>query len=118
MPRAESQSAMESAVLCTVTDRPHPRHVRDLLRKSTKGHYIKTKLAVSCVLFGALLGSAAAVAGDDTAAVGNSASVFVKDSAITTKIKTKLAADHRAKRAVCKEGLVLLYFTGSAPALR
>jgi hyperosmotically inducible periplasmic protein len=55
---------------------------------------MKTKLAVSCVLFGALLGSAAAMAGDDTTAVGNSATVFVKDSAITTKIKTKLAADH------------------------
>jgi hyperosmotically inducible periplasmic protein len=55
---------------------------------------MKTKLAVSCVLFGALLGPAAAMAGDDTAAVGNSATVFVKDSAITTKIKTKLAADH------------------------
>jgi hyperosmotically inducible periplasmic protein len=55
---------------------------------------MKIKLAVSCVLFGALLASAAVVAGDDTAAVGNSATVFVKDSAITTKIKTKLAADH------------------------
>ncbi len=55
---------------------------------------MKTKLALTCVLFGALLGSAAAMAGDDTAAVGNSATVFVKDSAITTKIKTKLAADH------------------------
>ena len=55
---------------------------------------MKTKLAVSCMLFGALLGSAAAMAGDDTAAVGNSATVLVKDSAITTKIKTKLAADH------------------------
>lgn len=55
---------------------------------------MKTKLAVSCVLFGALLGPAAVMAGDDTSAVGNSATVFVKDSEITTKIKTKLAADH------------------------
>jgi hyperosmotically inducible protein len=49
---------------------------------------------MSCVVFGALLGSAAAIAGDDGKAVGTSTTVFVKDSAITTKIKTKLAADH------------------------
>ena len=54
---------------------------------------MKTKLAMTCIVFGALLGSAAAIA-DDAAAVGNSTTVFVKDSAITTKIKTKLAADH------------------------
>jgi len=55
---------------------------------------MKTQLAMTCVVFGALLGSAAAMAGDDTTAVGTSTVVFVKDSAITTKIKTKLAADH------------------------
>ncbi len=55
---------------------------------------MKKKLAMSYVVFGALLGSAAAIAGDDGKAVGTSTTVFVKDSAITTKIKTKLAADH------------------------
>jgi hyperosmotically inducible periplasmic protein len=55
---------------------------------------MNTKLALSGIVFGALLGSAAAIAGDDTNAVGTSTAVFVKDSAITTKIKTKLAADH------------------------
>ena len=55
---------------------------------------MKTKLATICVVFGALVGSAAAVAGDDANAVGTSTAVFVKDSAITAKIKTKLAADH------------------------
>jgi hyperosmotically inducible periplasmic protein len=55
---------------------------------------MKKQLAMTCVVFGALLGSAAASAGDDTKAVGTSTAVFVKDSAITTKIKTKLAADH------------------------
>jgi hyperosmotically inducible protein len=55
---------------------------------------MKTKLALTCVVFGALLGSAAAIAGDDANAVGTSTTVFVKDSAITTKVKTKLAADH------------------------
>ncbi len=54
---------------------------------------MKTKLAITCVAFGALLASAA-IAGEDAHAVGASTVVFVKDSAITTKIKTKLAADH------------------------
>ena len=54
---------------------------------------MKTKLAMTCIVFGALLGSAAALA-DDANAVGTSTVVMVKDSAITTKIKTKLAADH------------------------
>jgi hyperosmotically inducible protein len=54
---------------------------------------MKTKLAITCVVFGALLGSAAAIA-DDAASVGTSTVVFVKDSAITSKVKTKLAADH------------------------
>ncbi len=55
---------------------------------------MKTKPAMIWVVFGALLGSAAATAGDDANAVGTSATVFVRDSAITAKIKTKLAADH------------------------
>jgi hyperosmotically inducible protein len=55
---------------------------------------MKTTLAITCLAVGALLGSAAAIAGDDANAVGTSTVVFVKDSAITTKIKTKLAADH------------------------
>jgi hyperosmotically inducible protein len=55
---------------------------------------MKKQLAMSCVVFGALLGSAVAIAGDDAKEVGTSTTVFVKDSAITTKIKTKLAADH------------------------
>ena len=78
---------------------------------------MKTKLAIACVAFGALLGSAAAIAGDDTNAVGTSTVVFVKDSAITTKIKTKLAADHltslgRIHVDTDKDGVVWL--TGTA----
>src|SRR5208283_1134533 len=60
---------------------------------SNSRSYMKTRLAMTCVVFAALLGSAAAIA-DDAGAVGTSTTVFVKDSAITTKIKTKLAADH------------------------
>jgi len=52
-----------------------------------------TKLARTCVVFAALFGSAAAIA-DDAVSVGTSATVFVKDSAITTKIKSRLAVDH------------------------
>jgi len=48
---------------------------------------------MTCVVIGALLGSAAAIA-DDASSVGTSTVVFVKDSAITTKIKSKLAAEH------------------------
>jgi hyperosmotically inducible protein len=55
---------------------------------------MKTKLALTCLVFGALFGSGMAVAGDDADAVGTSTKVFVKDSAITTKVKAKLAADH------------------------
>lgn len=55
---------------------------------------MKTKMALACLAFGTLLGSGLAVAGEDADAVGTSTKVFVKDSAITTKIKTKLAADH------------------------
>src|SRR5580700_2950347 len=88
-----------------------------LRRQLNQGHIMKTKLALSCVVFGALLGSAAAIAGDDTNAVGTSTAVFVKDSAITTKIKTKLAADHltslgRIHVDTDKNGIVWL--TGTA----
>jgi hyperosmotically inducible protein len=55
---------------------------------------MKTKPSMTWVVFGALLGSAAAIAGDDANAVGTSTTVFVRDSAITARIKTKLAADH------------------------
>ena len=78
---------------------------------------MKTKLAIACGAFGALLGSAAAIAGDDTNAVGTSTVVFVKDSAITTKIKTKLAANHltslgRIHVDTDRDGVV--YLTGTA----
>jgi hyperosmotically inducible protein len=79
--------------MCGNEPRAIPAHAK-LERYLTQGHIMKTKLAMTCVIFGALLGSAAAIAGDDAKQVGTSTAVFVKDSAITAKIKTKLAADH------------------------
>ena len=50
-------------------------------------------LATSCFLIGAALAPVAAYAADGDKDRANPA-IFVKDSVITTKIKTKLAADH------------------------
>ena len=77
---------------------------------------MKTKLAMTCVVFGALLGSGAVIA-SDADSVGTTSAVYVKDSAITTKIKTKLAADHltslgRIHVETDKNGVVWL--TGTA----
>jgi len=55
---------------------------------------MKTTFAITCLVFGTLLGSVAAVSAEDADAVGSSTKVLVKDSAITTEIKTKLAAEH------------------------
>ncbi|MFI4867992.1 MAG: BON domain-containing protein [Steroidobacterales bacterium] len=58
-----------------------------------------------------------ALADEDAAAAGSHAKVFVKDSAITTKIKAKLAAEHitslgRIHVDTDKDGVVWL--SGSA----
>ena len=54
---------------------------------------MKTTLAISILLAGVLAGPVAAVAEDADADRANP-EAFVKDSVITTKIKTKLATDH------------------------
>jgi hyperosmotically inducible periplasmic protein len=54
---------------------------------------MKTKFAITCVLVGSLLGAGVALA-DDVTSMGSHAAAYVKDSAITTTIKTKLAAGH------------------------
>jgi hyperosmotically inducible protein len=53
---------------------------------------MKTKLAITCLLCGMLLG--AAVMAQDSDADRSHPKAYVKDSAITMKIKTKLAAEH------------------------
>jgi hyperosmotically inducible protein len=49
---------------------------------------------MACLLAGTLVGPAVVMAGEDADADRSNPEAFVKDSAITTKIKTKLAAEH------------------------
>jgi hyperosmotically inducible protein len=55
---------------------------------------MKQKLATTLMVIGLLLGPVVAVATEDTDADRSHPKAFVKDSAITTKVKTKLAAEH------------------------
>jgi hyperosmotically inducible periplasmic protein len=54
---------------------------------------MKYKLATTCFVIGSVLAPVAAYAADSDTDRSNPAN-FVKDSAVTTKIKTKLAAEH------------------------
>jgi hyperosmotically inducible protein len=54
---------------------------------------MKTKFAITCVAFGALLGSTV-VASAEEPSYASQTTTFVKDSAITTMVKTKLASEH------------------------
>jgi hyperosmotically inducible protein len=54
---------------------------------------MKAKLVISCLICGMLLGSAVALA-QDSDTDRSHPKHFVKDSVITTKIKSKLAAEH------------------------
>jgi hyperosmotically inducible protein len=54
---------------------------------------MKTKLVMTCLVCGMLLGPAVTMA-QDSDADRSHPKAFVKDSAITTEIKTKLAAEH------------------------
>ena len=56
---------------------------------------MKYKLATTCFVIGTVLAPVAAYAADSDTDRSKPAA-FVKDSAITTKIKTKLAAEHLA----------------------
>lgn len=79
---------------------------------------MKTRFAITTLLCVAMLGSAAAMAADALATDSSNAVVFVKDSAITTDIKTKLAAEHitsleRIHVDTDKHGVVWLSGTAS-----
>jgi hyperosmotically inducible periplasmic protein len=55
---------------------------------------MKQQLATTLMIIGVLLGPVVAVAAEDSDADRSHPKAFVKDSAITTKIKAKLAAEH------------------------
>jgi len=78
---------------------------------------MKVAFATTCLVFGTLLGSAVAWAGEDSGSDRSHPVAFVKDSAITTAIKAKLAAEHMTSLArvhvdTDKDGVVWL--TGTA----
>jgi hyperosmotically inducible protein len=54
---------------------------------------MKTKFAITCMAFGALLGSTVVASAADPS-YASQTTTFVKDSAITTMVKTKLASEH------------------------
>ncbi len=55
---------------------------------------MKTTLAITTLALGLALTPALSFAGDPTDTSADQSHHYVKDSAITTKIKTKLAAEH------------------------
>ena len=55
---------------------------------------MKTKLVMACVLAGTLIAPAIVMAAGDADSDRANPAMFVKDSAITTEIKTKLATEH------------------------
>jgi hyperosmotically inducible protein len=78
---------------------------------------MKRNFSTALLVIATLLGPVVAVAAADADADRSSPKAFVKDSAITTKIKTKLAAEHltslgRIHVDTDRDGVVWL--TGSA----
>ena len=63
------------------------------LAETHRGIKVKFKLATTCFVIGSVLAPVAAFAADSDTDRSKPA-VFVKDSIITTKIKTQLAAEH------------------------
>ena len=55
---------------------------------------MKQKLATTLMVIGVLLAPTVALAAEDADSDRSHPKAFVKDSAITTKVKTKLAAEH------------------------
>src|SRR6202163_1058345 len=65
-----------------------------MLSAHTQGNPMKQQLATTLMIIGVLLGPVVALAAEDSDADRSHPKAFVKDSAITTKIKAKLAAEH------------------------
>src|ERR1700692_4345102 len=82
---------------------------------------MKAKLATVCLVFGTLFGFTAISVAQDSDTDRSHPSAFVKDSAITAKIKAKLAADHitsmgRIHVDTDKDGVVWLSGTARTQA--
>ena len=60
---------------------------------------MKNKLAITLLIAGAAMAPVVSLAGDNTDMDRSHPKAFVKDSAITTKIKSKLAAQHLTSAA-------------------
>ncbi len=78
---------------------------------------MKTSIVRTVLVVGTLLGSGIAIAADSTDSDRSSPKNFVKDSAITAKIKTKLATDHFSslvKIHVDTDAGGIVYMTGTA----
>ena len=87
----------------------------DISPSNPMGGTVKIKLVTACFVLGASLAPAAFAADSDTDR--NKPATFVKDSAITTKIKTKLAGENLASMATIhvdtdKDGIV--WMSGTA----
>lgn len=81
---------------------------------------MKTTLAVTCLVVGASMGLAPVVcwASDDADIVRGQPSAYIKDSAITTKIKAKLAAENLSTVAdieVDTDANGVVWLSGNAP---
>jgi hyperosmotically inducible protein len=85
---------------------------------------MNTRLAITCVTVSSFFAAGVALADRDATSTGSHAEAYVKDSAITTKIKTKLATEHLTSLAQIhvdtdKNGVVWLSGTvGTEAAIR
>jgi hyperosmotically inducible protein len=78
---------------------------------------MKTKFALACLLAGALIGPALATAAEDKDADRSHPEAFVKDSAITVEVKSKLAAEHitsLGRISVDTDNNGIVYLSGTA----
>jgi hyperosmotically inducible protein len=84
---------------------------------TNQGRIMKTRLVATCLIFSTLLGSAAAWSAEESHTGRPRPVIFVKNSAITTAVKARLAAAHivglgRIHVDTDKDGVVWL--TGNA----
>src|SRR5450755_2565508 len=83
--------------MCACEPRPR-RPIGSRAADFTQGQYLKSTAVIA---LSALLGSAAVMAAGDSD-TGSNPIAFVKDSAITTKVRSKMAADHLSSMGTIK----------------